>query len=823
MSIKKSLVFSILLSAAASAQTTLSVPSTSSRQCNGANCPSTSQNRDGGTTNNPDSASADQSATDDQSMQSDTTDLQTQPPSRYSNQQGNAQTYGSQTYGSQTSSPQSYGNQTYGPQVYRSPSDSSQEPFGYGNQPLDFSLNYPPRGSQQLEPQQRTEFQKFVFSSTGQNLPIYGRNLFENVPSTFAPVDRVPVPADYVVGPGDELLIRAWGQIDLDARVAVDRDGQIYLPRVGTLTVAGLKYAQVNGFLKNAIGRVFKNFDLSVNLGQLRSIQIFVVGQAKHPGTYTVSSLSTLVNALFASGGPDVAGSMRHIELKRQNQVVSEFDLYDLLLNGDKSRDAQLLPGDVIYIPPVGQMVAIAGSVNMPGIYEIKGDTSIGQEVDIAGGLNTTADGTHAVLERIENRTTRQVEEFALDDNGFRRQLHDGDVLRVFPVSPRFENAVTLRGNVAQPGRYPWRQNMRFCDLIPSRDAIIRRDYWTRQNALGLMQIGWSDSNVERHTEFKRNAAEVNWDYAVVQRLNHEDLTARLLSFNLGNAIADCNSNDDLQLMAGDVITIFSQNDLAVPVERRTKFVWLEGEIKHAGVYRVQPGETLRDVVIRAGGLTPNAYLFASDFRRESTRLEQEKELQKITDDFDKELRSKAAQVSRGSSEEQLVAQQQIAAQETVLQKLRQVQATGRIVLQLKPTDKDVNALPALALQDGDRLTIPAKPATVDVMGSVYNQNSFMYEPNKSVSAYLRQAGGATRDGDKSRLFVIRADGSVESKQMHSGMFLGSFEGMKSDPGDTIVMPQRIKTSNSIVALRDWTQIFSQLALGAASINVLKQ
>src|SRR5262249_24983410 len=158
-------------------------------------------------------------------------------------------------------------------------------------------------------------------------------------------------------GPGDELLVRAWGQIDLDARVVVDRNGQIYLPKVGTISVAGLRYEQLNVYLMTTIGRLFKNFDLNVNLGQLRSIQILVLGRARRPGTYTVSSLSTLVNALFASGGPDSNGSMRHIELRRQNRVVTEFDLYDLLVRGDKSKDVLLLPGDVIYIPPAGRMV----------------------------------------------------------------------------------------------------------------------------------------------------------------------------------------------------------------------------------------------------------------------------------------------------------------------------------------------------------------------------------------------------------------------------------------------------------------------------------
>ncbi len=162
-----------------------------------------------------------------------------------------------------------------------------------------------------------TDFQQMVLSSLGKVLPIYGVGLFENVPTTFAPVDRVPVTADYVVGPGDELLIRAWGQIDLDVHTRVDRNGNIFLPKVGNLNVAGLKYAQIEEFLKSHIGRIYQNFDLNVTMGELRSIDVFVVGQARRPGRYTVSSLSTLANAIFASGGPSPTGSMRHIQLKR--------------------------------------------------------------------------------------------------------------------------------------------------------------------------------------------------------------------------------------------------------------------------------------------------------------------------------------------------------------------------------------------------------------------------------------------------------------------------------------------------------------------------
>ena len=337
------------------------------------------------------------------------------------------------------------------------------------------------------ETRERIEFQDFVSQSIGRELPLFGVDLFRNMAGAFAPVDSLPPTDEYVIGPGDEVQIRGWGQVDIDWSSEVDRNGRISLPQIGAVSVAGVKFKDLQSHLKAAIGKVFRNFELTVSLGQLRSIPVFVVGQAKRPGSLTVNSMSTLINALFASGGPSARGSLRGIQLKRGNSIVTELDLYDFLIRGDKSKDVPLLPGDVIYVPPVGSLVAISGSVNVPAIYELKKDSSLADLISWSGGLSSMALGQKVTLERIENRATRKVDEFTLGQSAPMVKLRDGDLVTVYSVNPRIDNAVTLRGNVSQPARFPWRQGMRVKDLLPGTEALLSREFWLRRNqAAGL-------------------------------------------------------------------------------------------------------------------------------------------------------------------------------------------------------------------------------------------------------------------------------------------------------------------------------------------------
>jgi polysaccharide biosynthesis/export protein len=690
-----------------------------------------------------------------------------------------------------------------------------------------------------LPPLEQNEFQQFVKESLGTELPLYGYDLFRGAPSTFAPVEDIPVTPDYIVGPGDELEVRAWGQIDVDYRATVDRTGNVYIPKIGNIKVGGLKYQELPEYLKTVVGRTYRGFDLSVNLGRLRSVQVFVVGQAKRPGNYTVSSLSTLVNALFASGGPTGKGSMRRIQLKRGSQVITEFDMYDLLIKGDKSRDVPLKQGDVIYIPPVGPLVAVGGSVNVPAIFELKNQASLGEVIDYAGGLATTASGKKTTIERIEDRRVRKVDEFTLDQLGYARLLKDGDLVNIFSVSPRIENAVTLRGNVSQPMRFPWREGLRVRDLVPDKDALIRPDYWQGKNQAIRPQVVKDPKSVDAMSmdkkngepkttetrlldEVKRNANEINWDYAVIERFNEADLSSTLLAFNLGNAILGGKAEDDLVLKAGDVITIFSKDDIRVPQERQSKYVRLEGEFKQAGVYKVETGETLRKLIARIGGFSQNQYLFGAEFARESTRLLQQKRMDEAIERLEREIeRSAAAQARASLSVEDIAGvKQQQEAQRVLVNKLKQAKASGRIVLEITPKAAIIDDLPDLALEDGDRLFVPSKPSTVSVFGAVYNENTFIYKSDKRVTDYLQQAGGPTKDGDDKNIYVIRADGSVVSKG-ETGWF-GGFSSLALSPGDAIIVPEEFDKTSFTKNFKDWTQIFYQFGLGVAGLRVLR-
>jgi len=753
--------------------------------------------------------------------------------------------------------------------------------FPMGMRPTDFSdpqlqgaLTRP------LPPLEPNDFQKFIQAGTGRLLPIFGASLFDEAPGTFSPIGAVPVPADYVIGPGDEVIVRATGVLDFEMRPVVDRDGQIVLPKVGAVQLSGVRVGELEKVLTQQLGKSFRNFTLSATLGQLRGIDVYVVGQARRPGKYTLSSLSTLVNALFASGGPNANGSMRRVQLMRGDKSVSTIDLYEFIVKGDKTRDMKLLPGDVIVFPPAGPRVAVTGSLNTPAIYELlRNDTPIREVLALSGGMTILADSQRGQLERLQSaggKAPREVDSFALDEAGQSRRMRDGDLLTLFPISPQFANAVTLRGNVAAPLRYPFKPGMRVRDLIPDREALITRDYWLRKNLLvqfedsqpskpvtpgkdaqGRDATKSGDSSKEAalrdatlrdattqdpgqrvdleqsRQDIRNNFDEVNWDYAVIERLDRGELKSRLIPFNLGRVVLNADESQNLELMPGDVVTIFGVRDLQVPRARQTRLVRLEGEIAAPGIYSVESGETLPQLVARVGGLTRDAYLFGTEFSRDSVRKQQTATLQTVVQKLEEQVMAgaanRAANVTVSDPTQLAIQQQRVQTEERLarerLNRLRTMKPSGRIALELDPVSPQ---LPAITLEDGDRIVIPPRPSFVSAAGAVYNDNVLVWKQGRTVADYL-QSAGPTENADLSNLFILRADGSVKSRQDSNflGVGRGDLRSVVMVPGDTLVIPDKIDRETGYTAfvrgLKDWTQIIYQLGLGAAAVKVLRQ
>lgn len=767
-----------------------------------------------------------------------------------------------------------------------------------------------------LPPPKPGEFQKFVEAATGRMLPIFGSTFFRDAADPATPVDNVPVSADYVVGPGDEILIRAWGSIDIDYRATVDRNGLLNLPKVGSFNVNGVKAADLEKHLQTQIGRLYTNFSLSASLGQLRGVKVFVVGPAQRPGVFTLASQSTMLSAVVLAGGPSPSGSMRKVMLRRDGRVISELDIYQFLVQGDKSKDVQLAAGDVIVFQPAGARVAINGALDTPSIFELKTPQEPVREVlRYAGGTPLLANPNRAQLERVDAAqptAARFVETFALDGNGLQKSLRDGDILTLLAISPQFANAVTLRGHVAQPLRYPYKPGMRIRDLIPDREALISPDFYRRKNLLVQAIDDDEETRVDRdnrrrqgdrdtemnepgaetpynasragstasstrygngnfdqraanttgdygRTDVDRGATtrprnerqrrsddravveasrkaptalfdELNWDYAVIERLNTQDLTTQVIPFNLGKAILQSDEVNNRELLPGDVVTIYSQKDMRVPVSRQTRLVSLEGEIASPGVYQLQPGDTLQGLIQRAGGFTPQAYVYGMEFSREETRQRQRENIASAIVRLESLSAVQAARDSANRRDDAVAASTTAtvsnAATQAQLARLRSVQPNGRIALELSPETNNLTGLPDVLLENGDRIVVPPRPSFVTVAGAVVNSNAFLWRPGRTAGEYLRMAG-ADEAAEPDNMFILRADGTV-SHAGDSRSFFGrnKLESQVMQPGDALIVPNQLDFETwgraTIRNLKDFAQIFSGFGIGIAAINSIR-
>lgn len=531
-----------------------------------------------------------------------------------------------------------------------------------------------------------SEFETYVSAIVGQPLRRFGAELLVPSASDFTTPPTTAIPPDYRINPGDEILVGLTGSVQASGlRLIVDRDGRIFIPRVGAITVGGVRYGDLHNMIERQVSRQYRGFNLEVAIGRLQGITVYVTGFAARPGSYTANSLSTLVNVVLAAGGPSAGGSFRSIQLRRGSKLVSDFDLYDLLLKGDKRGDAVLQNGDVLYIAPAGEEVAVIGSVNRQAIFELAPDETLTDAVLYAGGVNTVADNNRLLV----------------------------------------------------------------------------------LNSMGAADAGWRE-------------------------------------FSVGEAAAT-------KARRGDVVRVLSHVGIAQPLRQQPVLVTLSGEVARPGQYYVQPGTQMADVIAQAGGLTAEAFPYASVITRESVKVQQRLSYERAIDDVELLL---AAQPVTSVNRAQLAQPGNIALINSIVDQLRRREPDGRLVFDLPV---NAAALPNdLILENNDLVYIPARPVTVGVFGAVPSPASFAWRGGTTVEDFVKSAGGVQKIGDKSEIFVVRANGTVLAggkRALHAPAL----------PGDLVYVPIDADRGEFWARLRDITGTLFSGLVGAASVAAISR
>jgi protein involved in polysaccharide export with SLBB domain len=690
----------------------------------------------------------------------------------------------------------------------------------------------------------------------------------------FAPLD-VPVGPDYVLGPGDGLMIDLWGGFSQTLSRVVGADGHLTLPEAGNVQVAGLTLEKARDLIQEALKKQYRSVQVSVSLSRLRTIRIYVVGDVQRPGAYEISSLASPLTALYASGGPTAVGSLRILKHYRGKQLIGTVDLYDFLLRGMRETEHRLQAGDTLVVPPSGPQVAISGAVKRPAIYELKEETNLAALLEDAGGLTVAASLQHISVERIdtnEHRETINIGTVANLQNAVSTfEVKDGDRIRIAPIAPYSESIVYLEGHVVRPGRHPYHDGMRLSELLTSyqdllpepavRGEIVRLvppDLHVQTIDFNLLDVLIGNGNltlqpfdtvrvlgrydidapkVEIRGEvlragsyplsegmtaaqlvrmaggFKRDALVETADLISYRVVKGTKIESQRSDVRIGDAVDRGDAAADRELKAGDVLTIHQITGW----NDIGASITIEGEVAHPGSYGFQGGERLSDVLRRTGGFRETAYPAGAVLVREQVRELEEKSRVELIRQI--ETSAAAARLSPNitsadqSGQAQMIQQQQ----EQILSRLKNQPATGRLVIHISSDiDKWAGTSADIEVRSGDVLRIPKRPGFVLVSGQVYNASAITFTPGKTAGWYLQHAGGATTAANRKEIFVIRANGSVVGRR--SGEWYDrNVLSTRLEPGDVVVVPQKIIGASLLWRnLLSAAQIASSIAITAA-------
>jgi len=727
-----------------------------------------------------------------------------------------------------------------------------------------------------------------VDKSGKEALKPFGYDLFDNSTVGLLPMLNLPVPSDYVVGPGDMLQVQLFGSVNQTLRIVVGRNGQVDFPQLGPIQVAGHRYSELQADIEGRVSRQMIGTHANVSMGELRTISVFVLGSASYPGSYTVSSLATVTTALFAAGGVMSNGSLRAIHVKRQGQMIRSFDLYDLLMRGDSSNDIRLEAGDAVFIPPVGQTASIEGEVQRPAVYELKGNQSVADLIRMGGGLTPDADASQAALVRVDPAQRRVVLEVNPSTaNAADLPLRNGDLLQVARLRPQIDSGITIKGHVYRQKYVAWHEGIRLSEAIPSVDdlmlgadqhyLLIRRELPPNRRisvlsadlAAALRSPGSaSDIALSPHDTilvFDKDATRTHQIDSVLNELRlqsslgeptqivHVDGEVKapgeyplepdmrvsdllragggldpdayenrveLSRYSIENGnqretriivldLAAINAGDrsaDLQLQPYDRLSIKQISGWGEQDQ-----IQIKGEVRFPGEYAIRPGETLSSVISRAGGPTQFAFIEGSLFTRVELKAREQAQL----DRFAIRLRTEIAEVAlMGVRAQQGSAPSAISVGESLLTQLAEANAVGRLVIDLRAVIAGKSgSSDDVILRNGDQLFIPKQRQEVMVLGEVEDPTSHLYKRDMNREDYISQSGGPTRQADKSRIYVVRANGSVDSGGrgwFHNG------DNVQIHAGDAIIVPLDTERLPALTLYTAVTAILYNIAIAAA-------
>lgn len=667
-----------------------------------------------------------------------------------------------------------------------------------------------------------------------------------------------PIADNYVLGPGDELYIDISGELNESWAVNIDRNGSIVLPYIGNITLWGKTYKEGKRIIIEKAKEKFSNVEVSISLGYLKSVNVFVMGQFNKPGVYDITILSNPLAPLFEANGPKKSGSLRKIKYISSKGTTKTIDLYRLLIEGKPLPLIHFSSGDILLVPPIGKVVGISGAVNRPGIYELNNTERLSELIEMAGGFLPTAGKNRIKIERISPEGKKIIEDLRFDNQSELEkisntvEIKNGDLISVIETSPFLHNYVEIKGNVNSKGSYQLKEGMTVLDLIQEAGGLRKGTYMDRAEILRytgtetpeiikinlkMLMDGVVEENVkleewDKLKVFKRvdieekSYVDVSGEvekpglYPLSPNMTLEDvLFAAKTKIFSGKQVElfrihpekgmslkkiDLGDKEGLQtkLQPHDYITVKRKR-----YHKELGFVTLSGEFRYPGEYTIQVGTTLKEIIDRAGGFTENAYLEGAIFTKKSVQ-----ELQKqAMEDLIKETRmrliaeQRAIMGSYGSENDKLAQLQYIQLQEEQLEKLKEIENPGRVIINL--SDPEQLNMP---LEDRDEIEVPRATKTVQVIGQVYNATGITYEDGLSLNDYLEIAGGPKPTADKREIYVRRASGKIEK---------GS---VKIKPGDTIIVPEKVKIGRSSWEVLGFTvDILYKLGLSVAAFAAI--